>query len=153
MVKPSFSSVIGGLILLTTVFLIWHTFDDVYQTSILTAGRGPVFFPRIVLGAMAVFSLIVIVEGLGETSDPMRLNAFAAVGLAVALTGAYIFSINWAGFVIPTLLFTTLLPFILGYRKWKTVLTISVIYTLSVWYVFEKVFLIILPSSPWFEVF
>lgn len=153
MVKPSFSSVIGGLILLTTVFLIWHTFDDVYQTSILTAGRGPVFFPRIVLGAMAVFSLIVIVEGLGETSDPMRLNAFAAVGLAVALTGAYIFSISWAGFVIPTLLFTTLLPFILGYRKWKTVLTISVIYTLSVWYVFEKVFLIILPSSPWFEVF
>jgi putative tricarboxylic transport membrane protein len=153
MVKPSFSSVIGGLILLTTVFLIWHTFDDVYQTSILTAGRGPVFFPRIVLGAMAVFSLTVIVEGLGETSDPMRLNAFAAVGLAVALTGAYIFSINWAGFVIPTLLFTTLLPFILGYRKWKTVLTISVIYTLSVWYVFEKVFLIILPSSPWFEVF
>lgn len=153
MVKPSFSSVIGGLILLTTVFLIWHTFDDVYQTSILTAGRGPVFFPRIVLGAMAVFSLIVIIEGLGETSDPMRLNAFAAVGLAVALTGAYIFSINWAGFVIPTLLFTTLLPFILGYRKWKTVLTISVIYTLSVWYVFEKVFLIILPSSPWFEVF
>jgi putative tricarboxylic transport membrane protein len=153
MAKPSFSSVIGGLILLTTVFLIWHTFDDVYQTSILTAGRGPVFFPRIVLGAMAVFSLIVIVEGLGETSDPMRLNAFAAVGLAVALTGAYIFSINWAGFVIPTLLFTTLLPFILGYRKWKTVLTISVIYTLSVWYVFEKVFLIILPSSPWFEVF
>lgn len=141
MVKPSFSSVIGGLILLTTVFLIWHTFDDVYQTSILTAGRGPVFFPRIVLGAMAVFSLIVIVEGLGETSDPMRLNAFAAVGLAVALTGAYIFSISWAGFVIPTLLFTTLLPFILGYRKWKTVLTISVIYTLSVWYVFEKVFL------------
>lgn len=153
MAKPSFSSVIGGLILLTTVFLIWHTFDDVYQTSILTAGRGPVFFPRIVLGAMAVFSLIVIVEGLGETSDPMRLNAFAAVGLAVALTGAYIFSISWAGFVIPTLLFTTLLPFILGYRKWKTVLTISVIYTLSVWYVFEKVFLIILPSSPWFEVF
>ena len=153
MAKPSFSSVIGGLILLTTVFLIWHTFDDVYQTSILTAGRGPVFFPRIVLGAMAVFSLIVIIEGLGETSDPMRLNAFAAVGLAVALTGAYIFSINWAGFVIPTLLFTTLLPFILGYRKWKTVLTISVIYTLSVWYVFEKVFLIILPSSPWFEVF
>lgn len=153
MVKPSFSSVIGGLILLTTVFLIWHTFDDVYQTSILTAGRGPVFFPRIVLGAMAVFSLIVIVEGLGETSDPMRLNAFAAVGPAVALTGAYIFSISWAGFVIPTLLFTTLLPFILGYRKWKTVLTISVIYTLSVWYVFEKVFLIILPSSPWFEVF
>ena len=152
MAKPSFSSVIGGLILLTTAFLIWHTFNEAYQTSILTAGRGPVFFPRIVLGAMAVISLIVVVEGLGEKSDPMSFSAFAVMGLAIALTGAYIFSINWAGFVIPTLLFTALLPFVLGYKKWKTVLTISVIYTLSVWYIFEKIFLIILPSSPWFEV-
>jgi len=152
MAKTSFSSVIGGLILLTTAFLIWHTFDDVYQTSLLTAGRGPVFFPRIVLGAMAVFSLIVMVEGLGETCEPVSLSAFAVAGLAVALTGAYIFSINWAGFVIPTVLFTALLPFVLGYKKWKTVLTISVIYAFAVWYIFEKVFLIILPSSPWFEV-
>lgn len=153
MVKPSFSSVIGGLTLLTTAFLIWHTFDDVYHTSILTAGRGPVFFPRIVLGAMAVFSVIVMVEGLDEPSDPMSPKAFAVLGAAVALAGAYIFSINRAGFVIPTLLFTALLPFVLGYRKWMTVLAISVIYTFSVWYIFEKVFLIILPSSPWFEVF
>jgi putative tricarboxylic transport membrane protein len=153
MAKPSFSSVIGGLILLTTAFLFWHTFNDVYQTSILTAGRGPVFFPRIVLGAMGLFSLIVVYEGLSEPSEAMSAQALLVLGAVVALSGAYIFTINWAGFVIPTLIFTSLLPFALGYFKWKTVLTLSVIYTFAVWYIFEKVFLIILPSSPWFEVF
>jgi putative tricarboxylic transport membrane protein len=153
MAKPSFTSVIGGLILLSTGFLFWHTFDEVYQTSILTAGRGPVFFPRIVLGAMGLFSLIVIYEGLTEGSEAISAQALLVLGVVVALTGAYIFTINWAGFVIPTLIFTSLLPFALGYTKWKTVLTISVIYSFGVWYIFEKVFLIILPSSPWFEVF
>lgn len=150
--NPSFSSVIGGLILLATTFLFWHTFDEAYQTSILTAGRGPVFFPRMVLAAMALFSLAVIVDGFAEETDWTGRKALAITGLAVAITGGYIFSINWAGFVLPTLLFTALMPFVLGYRNWMIILLISVIYTFAVWYVFEKVFLIILPSSPWFEV-
>ncbi|WP_419737846.1 tripartite tricarboxylate transporter TctB family protein [Ruegeria sp.] len=152
MAKPSFSSIVGGLILLATVYLFYHTFDAAYQTSILTAGRGPVFFPRIVLGAMAVFSLVVIAEGFAEESDGLGRNALVVVAVAIAITGGYIFSINWAGFVIPTLIFTFVLPFVLGYRNWKITLVISIIYTFSVWYIFEKVFLIILPSSPWFEV-
>jgi putative tricarboxylic transport membrane protein len=153
MAKPSFSSAIGGVILLTTVYLFGHTFDQVYQTSILTAGRGPVFYPRIVLGAMGVFSLIVVFEGLSTHSEAMSTQAYLVLSAGVALTGAYIFTINWAGFVIPTLIFTSLMPITLGYKKWKTMLILSVIYILGVWYIFEKVFLIILPSSPWFEVF
>jgi len=150
-VKPSFSSFVGGLILLATACLFFHTFDEAYQTSALTAGRGPIFFPRIILGALALLSLIVIAEGRGEPSDPISLNAFLIVLTAIIVTGGYIFSINWAGFVLPTMLFTFLLPLVLGYRNWFVGLMIALIYTIVVWYIFEKVFLIILPSSPWFE--
>ena len=151
MAKPSFSTVVGLLILLATAYLFFHTFDEVYQTSILTAGRGPVFFPRIILGAMALFSLIVIFEGLGAENDRLGLNALLVVLAATVVTGGYIFSITWAGFVLPTMLFTFLLPFILGYRNWLIGLMVALIYTVAVWYIFEMVFLIILPSSPWFE--
>ena len=151
MAKPSFSTVVGLLILLATAYLFFHTFDEVYQTSILTAGRGPVFFPRIILGAMALFSLIVIFEGLGAENDRLGLNALLVVLAAIVVTGGYIFSITWAGFVLPTMLFTFLLPFILGYRNWLIGLMVALIYTVAVWYIFEMVFLIILPSSPWFE--
>ncbi|MCI2400972.1 tripartite tricarboxylate transporter TctB family protein [Aliiroseovarius subalbicans] len=152
MMKPSFASLIGGLILLITAFLFSHTFDEAYQTSLLTAGRGPVFYPRIVLGAMGLFSVIVIAEGFAEETDAITGRGVLIALVAVALTGAYIFSIEQAGFVIPTLFFTFLLPFVLGYRNVPIVLVISVTYTFAVWYVFEKLFLIILPSSPWFEV-
>lgn len=151
MAKSTFTSFVGGLILLATAYLFFHTFDEAYQTSILTAGRGPVFFPRIILGAMGLLSLIVIAEGLSEENEPLGLNALLVTLSAIIVTGGYIFSINWAGFVLPTMLFTFLLPFILGYRNWLISLAIAVIYTVAVWYIFEKVFLIILPSSPWFE--
>ncbi len=152
MAQPTFASMIGGLILLATAFLFYHTFGEAYQTSILTAGRGPVFFPRIVLAAMALFSVIVIVEGMKEEDDAPDFRTLLVISTAIGLTGAYIFSIEWAGFVIPTMIFTFLLPFVIGYRKWLMSLSISIVYTLGVWYIFEKVFLIILPSSPWFEV-
>lgn len=153
MAKPSLATLIGGLVLLTTVYLLYHTFDAAYQTSMLTAGRGPVFFPRIVLGVMLVLSCIVVVEGLFEKNTGIPTMRVVLVALAaIGLTGAYIFSMERAGFVISTLLFTCLLPFVLGYRNWPVVLVTAVIYTFAVWYIFEKLFLIILPSSPWFEV-
>lgn len=149
--KLSFSSLVGGVILLATAFLLYHTFDEAYQTSMLTAGRGPVFYPRIILSVMLLLSLIVIGEGLFQSTEMPSGHALVVLLAAIVVTGAYIFSINWAGFVIPTLLFSFLLPMILGYRNWPLALGISVVYTTAVWYIFEKVFLIILPSSPWFE--
>ena len=153
MARLSFSSMIGGLILLATAYLFYHTFDAAYQTSLLTAGRGPVFYPRIVLAAMALFSVIVMAEGIGETEEYPTRRALLVVFAAIGLTGAYIFSISPFGFVIPTAFFTFLLPLVLGYRNVVVTLLIAVLYTAAVWYIFNEVFLIILPSSPWFEVF
>ncbi len=153
MAGASWASVIGGLIFLTTAFLFHHTFADAYQTSILTAGRGPVFFPRIILAAMAVLSLMVTVEGLREKGAEFRPREILVAGAAIVLTGGYIFSIEAAGFLIPTVIFTFLMPFVLGYRSVPMALIIALTYPPAVWYIFDKVFLIILPSSPWFEAF
>jgi putative tricarboxylic transport membrane protein len=155
MAKLSYSNVVAGLLLMATAYLFYHTFDEAYQTSILTAGRGPVFFPRIVLGAMLLFSLITLVEGQiksrsGDDRDGGPGLAPRVLLPAVVVTGGYILSISWAGFVIPTVIFTFLLPLVLGYRNWLLAAAISISYTISVWYIFERVFLIILPSSPWF---
>ncbi|WP_223426099.1 tripartite tricarboxylate transporter TctB family protein [Tateyamaria pelophila] len=153
MAGASWASVIGGLIFMTTAYLLYHTFADVYQTSILTAGRGPVFFPRIILAAMAVLSLMVTIEGLREKGAEFRPREILAAGGAIVFSGVYILSINSAGFVIPSMIFTFLMPFVLGYRGIWIALAIAILYPLSIWYLFEKVFLIILPSSPWLELF
>lgn len=153
MAGVSWASVIGGLIFLTTTLLFHHTFADAYQTSVLTAGRGPVFFPRIILAAMAVLSLLVTLDGIREQGAGFRRGEILVVVIAIALTGAYIFSIDVAGFLIPTVIFTFLMPFVLGYRSVLTALILALTYPLAIWYLFNEVFLIILPSSPWFGAF
>ncbi len=153
MAQNSWAGVVGGLILLITAFLFYHTFDPSYQTTIMAAGRGPVFFPRIVLAAMLVFSLIVIVESRRQIpTAPSPKTAFIVLAV-IAVTGAYIYAITVAGFLIPSIVFNAALPWLLGYRKWRISLLIAAIYPFAVWYIFEKIFLIILPSSPWFEMF
>ncbi len=153
MAKLSWTSIIGGLILLVTIYLIYHTFDESYQTSIQSAGRGPVFFPRIILGAMLLFSVIVIVEGLDKVREKISAKTLMVVLAVTAFAGLYIFSITVAGFIISTVVFTFVLPGLLGYRKWHIALAVAAIYPVAVWYIFDKFFLIILPSSPWFEAF
>lgn len=153
MLKLSWTSIIGCLILLATLFLIAHTFNDAYNVSILTAGRGPVFYPRFVLAAMLLFSLLVIQSGVGKRPDAISTKSFLTVLSVIAVSGMYIASIITMGFLMPTIAFSIVLPILLGYRNWKITVVVGAIYPVVVWYVFQKIFLIVLPTSPWFDAF
>jgi len=151
--KLSWTTVIGGAFFLTTAAFFFHTFDPAYNVSAVTAGKGPVFFPRILLVLMALFSLGVIWQGTREAFQPIaRAQFYHALG-AIALTGIYIFAITWAGFLISSVVFIFALPWVLNYRNLKVIAAITAVYPVATWYLFEKVFKIILPSSPWFDWF
>lgn len=153
MARISWTTIVGGVTLLVTAFLFYHTFDPAYDVSILTAGRGPVFFPRILLGLMFVLSVVVMVEGRLEAPRPVSGHQFLLVGATLAVTGLYIWGITAAGFLISTVAYVFVLPWLLGYRKALAIVLLAALYPVSVWYLFEKVFKIILPSSPWFDSF
>ncbi|MBB4303470.1 hypothetical protein GGD81_002513 [Rhodobium orientis] len=153
MTRVSWTTVIGAISLLIAAYLFYHTFDPVYDVSIVTAGRGPVFFPRILLALMLVLSLAVAIEGFRLPHRFFSGRTALIVVSAVALTGLYIAAITSAGFLISTVVYVFALPFLLGYRNVPVIGAVAAIYPLTVWYVFDKVFLIILPSSPWFDSF
>ena len=153
MVRLSWTTVIGLIALLITTYLFYHTLDDIYAVSVLTAGRGPVFFPRILLGAMFLFSIGVIWEGSKEEFIPMKGEQLLIVIATLGFTGIYIYAISATGFLISTIVFVFVLPWLLGYRNWVAISLIAALYPVTVWYVFEKFFMIILPSSPWFDAF
>ncbi|MCP5366396.1 MAG: tripartite tricarboxylate transporter TctB family protein [Hyphomicrobiales bacterium] len=153
MARVSWTTVVGGVTLLVTAFLFYHTFDPAYDVSILTAGRGPVFFPRILLGFMFVLSAVVLVEGRFEAPRAITRHQALLVGATLAVTGLYIWGITAAGFLISTVAYVFVLPWLLGYRNAVAIVLVTALYPVGVWYVFQKVFLIILPSSPWFDSF
>ena len=111
------------------------------------------FFPRILLVAMGIFSVGVILEGFKEKLNRISGRQFLIVVATLVLTGAYIYGITSAGFLISTIVYVFVLPWLLGYRNGKVIAIIAALYPVIAWYVFDKFFMIILPSSPWFDYF
>ena len=153
MTRMSWTTIIGLISLLITSFLLYHTFDEIYALSAVRTGRGPVFFPRIILALMFLLSIGVMIEGRKETFKPISRDQLLVVVATLGLTGIYIYAITAAGFLISTIVFVFVLPWLLNYRNWKVIVIITIFYPVIVWYIFEKFFMIILPSSPWFDAF
>jgi len=153
MTRLSWTTIIGLISLLITTFLFYHTFDDIYALSAVTAGRGPVFFPRIILVLMLFLSVGVMIVGTKEEFKPISGEQLLVVVATLGLTGLYIYAISAAGFLLSTIVFVFLLPWLLNYRNWKVITIITICYPVAIWYIFEKFFMIILPSSPWFDAF
>lgn len=153
--RLSLAAALAAAIAAISIFLIWDTFSAGYHTSLIVAGRGPVFYPRIILVSMLLLALIVLWQSHAQPSGPSVVDLGAMVRLmaAIVLTGLYVFAITQAGFVLSTLIYTALLPLLMNYRRPIVILLLAIIYTLAIWYIFEKVFLIVLPSSPWFQAF
>ncbi|SEP00117.1 Tripartite tricarboxylate transporter TctB family protein [Salinihabitans flavidus] len=151
MPKISLPFLIGAVFALLSLFLIWHTFSDVYQGSYQAAGRGPVFFPQILLSCLLLLSLVVMFGGL--KAEPLSLSRDVALPVISVLlfTGLYVYAITAAGFLLSTIVFTFVMPLLLGYRRIWVILAITAVYPVTVWYLFDHVVQIVLPSSPWFD--
>lgn len=152
--RPTGSTVVAVATLAAALFLLWHTFDPIYDTRLASAGRGPVFFPRILLALMVVFSLAVIGQSLTRADDTtFRRQHLWSVALAAAATGAYLYLIYVVGYLLATVAFSFTLPLVFGYRRWAVIVVFAGLYAAATWYVFEVVFRIVLPKSPWFVYF
>lgn len=118
----------------------------------LRAGHamGPAFFPRITLTGMALLAVLVIVDTLLRHGGKARVVGAGRVLSLIGITVAYGVSIGWIGFLIASFAFIVASSFALGYRRISVVVPVAAVYAVAVWYLFQKVLLIILPSSPWF---
>jgi putative tricarboxylic transport membrane protein len=153
MMRLSGSSWVGAALLLGSALLWYETFDEAYQLSMSTSGRGPVFFPRMLLTGISLLALCVFLQGLREQADAIDRRAVKTTLAVMALTAAYIVAIEQAGFLLASIAYTALLPLLLGYRRVWISLPLALVFSLVAWYVFQELFLIVLPSSPWFDGF
>ncbi|MCG8356294.1 MAG: tripartite tricarboxylate transporter TctB family protein [Kiloniellales bacterium] len=152
-VKPNGATAVATLTLATALLLFWHTFDPAYDTAFVAAGRGPVFYPRILLGIIVALATAVAVQSLFQASGEVAGRALPALLSAIGLTGGYVLAFSTLGYLLSTIVYAFVLPFVFGYRKVAISAAFAAGYALATWYLFEKVFLIILPKSPWFTAF
>lgn len=145
----SWVSVIGFVIMMSAAGLIWETFNADYVSAFSTAGQDSMFYPRILLVLMLILAVSVTIQGLREKVSRLnRASVFLTLG-SVALVSGYIWVVSVLGFLLSSIPFLFVFALAWGYKNLKFLFVISVVFPLMVWYLFQKVFLIVLPSSPW----
>ena len=119
-------------------------------------------FPKLVLGALAILSLVAIVDSVGK----LRAAGWPGFGWAVlwwvrarrlviflfVLFAVYLWAIPWLGFNIATFLFLLAGQALLAPRTWFAAgvgLVIAVLFSFGMNWLFADVFLVFLPRGAW----
>ncbi|MEJ5228422.1 MAG: tripartite tricarboxylate transporter TctB family protein [Pseudothermotoga sp.] len=136
------------------------TFGIIYVVTTLNLPRapvgnpmGPLYFPlgfgilTIVVGSIMLFQNMGHEKVSGQEKEVIKKpKRYLQVFFGVLLCLSYAVLFDLIGFVVSTLFFLVAFLFILnGGKKWFVNLSIAFLYTVGVWYLFEKVFLISLP--------
>jgi putative tricarboxylic transport membrane protein len=106
-------------------------------------------FLAIALGASAAFEIIknFIITG----NEPVEITKHPkAFMLLIALLIVYVWSMDYLGFNVSTMLFLVATMYFMGYRSWWKNLLIAAGVTLFVYVLFVKVFVILLPEASLF---
>ncbi len=144
----------GGVLFLVAALIFATTFSEQYASEPLGGDVSTVFMPRIFLLAWMFFAVLIFFmdeKGDGKRTFPRvdwrRLGAISLVSLIIAIA-----MLN-AGFLIATIPGLWVFTWIFGYRKPVPLTVLSIVLPIAVWFLFSDVFLLPLPSSPWFESF
>ena len=119
---------------------------------------GPGFYPRIVLGLLALAGVALFVQNVTANraevpagGEMQSLPGFWRVPLLFGIVGAYVFLLPVLGYRLATILFVlALMPAIewpTSVRAWATVISISIATSLVSHLVFERYLLVLLPRG------
>jgi len=110
---------------------------------------GPVYFPLVLGLFIALIGFLMLLQSLKAHHEEhaAKSGRYAIRILTVlAFCVAYALMFNRIGFLFSSFVFLSALLILLnGFKKWLMNFSISILYTVGIWYLFEKVFLINLP--------
>lgn len=149
---------IAGLILLTiSLVLLVQSFQ---LPSLPIVPVGPGFYPAIVLSFMAAASALLVLQDIvkhrataptGAADAPPR--RYRLVVIAFAIIGGYVALLPLVGFRVATVSFVAALQAALGRprtaREWVVLIAIAVGTTVSIYVIFERYLLVLLPRGAW----
>lgn len=137
------------------------TFGIIYVITTLNLPRapvgnpmGPLYFPLAFGTLTAIVGLIIFLQAMKKVPEQSKTETevkkkranYSRLLLGIGISLIYASLFNYVGFVISTLIFLTVFLFVLnGIQKWILNLSVAILYTFGIWYLFEKVFLIALP--------
>ena len=132
---------------LAVVFMIGAAVVILFASQFPSGGQvGPGFFPIAISAAIIVFSAAELFTGSEDGIDVREHDLRAAVA-AFALVVGYVIVMPLAGFLVSTVLFLPVILYYSGIRSKSTIVSISIVLPIALFYVFSQFFLIPLPEG------
>jgi hypothetical protein len=123
-------------------------------TVFIVSGNFPpaaALFPRAVAVIMMIAAAVIGVRAtiltMPRTEPSFDRDATFRIGVVIALTIAYVFSVAWLGYVTASLVFIPLTAWFLGIRRPLLLAATTVIFVGVMAYLFRQVFSIPLPRE------
>ena len=143
------------LLLVAGVGLFLSTFSSEYDIPAFSGDVGTVFVPRIYLILWVALSLLVLLQMRSSPEEEKREETltFSAARLCmiIGIAAATAVAMLTIGFVFGLIPGFILFCWAFGYRRPLVLILISVVGTLGIWVLFNSVFELPLPKSPWFN--
>ena len=140
----------GSIIIFIGIAMLLETTKTQYAGMGEGIGTGPAFFPRILMGAFIVTGMLTILNGIRQKGDFLPSINRRKVFIFILITSVLFFSVSHLGFLFSAFPFLMIAMWVMGFRKKILIAFISLVFSLCSWYLFNFVFEIILPTSPWF---
>lgn len=132
---------------LAVVFILVSIVVIYFASQFPDSGEiGPEFFPIVTSVGIIVFAaidLFVADDSEFEIGD----HDLKAAGLAFVLVGAYVVLMPVTGFLVGTMLFIPLTLYYSGVRSTMTIIALSVVFPIVLFFIFSQLFLISLPEG------
>ena len=148
---------ISIVLLLLGIGLFISTFSEAYNIEPFMGDVGTVFMPRVYFIIWIVLSGVLLVLSLkkvdtGEEHSDETFS-FTRLFLIMLISGATAVAILRIGFVLGMIPGFFIFCWLFGYRRPVSLAIFSIAGTVIIWVLFNNVFELPLPRSPWFNLF
>lgn len=144
---PFKNSLFGVCMLLSGLFLLHTAYSNPYAG---VPGEDPMFFPRLLLWPwVGISAIICVTDGRRKQRivPALRWGPLCTVALLLIASAELMPRIGFVPVAFP---FFLLYARITGYRNWRALVPIALLFTVAVWGLFNFVLEIQLPGVPFF---
>jgi hypothetical protein len=113
-------------------------------------GIGPGDYPKVVAVGLfilgAILSIDSFLRGFPKITEKFSFKPVARMLVFLAVTVLYVQLMRFLGFILLTPFYLFFGMYYFGYRKWLTMVLVSVLVTAAIHGIFREIFLVMLPS-------
>lgn len=157
MVQPMMSktsesspSYIGNLILPLVVFLVTLVFYYLTFGFLGQGEVGPAVVPRLWMLFNSIFCIVLVVQAYQHKGKPDPVpGQIAHVLFYAGWMFLYLLAVQTVGFYLSTFVFLFSSMYMMGYRKYHVIVSVSLAWLVFSYFIFARLLFIPLPVDPW----